>query len=417
MAIQRYTRAGAGTKDGSSWDNTKAFEAITGNLGSAAPDDSFLIGFDRDREDPVFWTDTPIRLDRSGEEDAPIRIAAGYISQPDNVQPSGMRINFRRSGDGPLRLAQPALRGPMFILLKGGASNIEVAGFGFFGAPVDGFISFGEDEDGSETFSDIAISSLSGTFAGRVLESGEQAVVNRLRVEGCDALGLVRGFASFYDLSDSVFRNLHLDAGGVDGGGVSTSQLFHIRKGTNVRFENIWMKGGVNGLATADRQSDYIQGDGIVCEEETTGFVFRNCHAEGMGDGGYDLKSSAFLMEDCSAHGCKKGVRIWSHTQNVLRRCAFTNPVSIASQPQSVWCAGTADLFDCRLQAGSGTSIFRFAKGEGGDPVIRMHGGEITTDGRAALIQGDPGTLELDGVRVNGELRSETIVSTGGPVR
>ena len=98
MAISRYTKAGAGAKDGSSWTDAKAFDSITGNVGSASPGDIFLVGFDRDRDDPVFWSGTPIRLDRSGERESPIRIAAGYISQPDNVQPSGMRVHFRRSG-------------------------------------------------------------------------------------------------------------------------------------------------------------------------------------------------------------------------------------------------------------------------------------------------------------------------------
>jgi hypothetical protein len=416
MAIYRFTKSGAGTMDGSDWPDALAFDAITGYVGLAMPGDAFLVGFDRDREDPVFWSGTPIPLDRSGEPDFPIRIAAGYISQPDNVQPSGMRVNFRRSGLGQLRRTNPDIGGAALILLRNGASNVQLSGFGFAGASGDGLIGFG-DADSGGPFSDIRISGLSGTYAGRVIESHERARIGRLIVEDCDAYGLVRGFARFFELSNSVLRNLHLDAGGVDGGGSATTQLIRVVKGDNVLFEHIWLGDAVNGLATEERGSDYVQGDGIVCEEETSGFVFRDCHARGMGDGGFDLKTQNVLMEDCSTTGCKNGARIWSRSSNVLRRCSFTNPISLRELSSSIQCRGTAELIDCRLHAGSEAGIIRFTKGDGDGPKVSMHGGEILMEEGALLIQGDAGTLELDGVKVNGETRTDTIVSTGGPVR
>jgi len=311
----------------------------------------------------------------------------------------------------------PDTRGPPFMQLRDGASQLEISGFGFYGASRDGFVGIGNDDETPGTFRNLEIRDLSGSFAGRVIEARELVAVEGLVIEDCDALGLVRGFARFHDLSNARFYNLHLDAGRVDGGGESVCQLIQIVRGRNVAFENIWMSNAVNGLEASDRGSDYVQGDGIVTERETVGFEFRNCHARGMGDGGFDLKSVGFLMEDCSATGCKKGVRIWSRADNVLRRCSFTNPRTIGEQASSVWCTGTAQLIDCRLQAGRDSAIVRFTAGDAGMPELTIRGGEIRLDEGAALIQGEAGTLVLDQVLVNGSLRSETIAPRGGAVR
>lgn len=417
MTVYRYTRHGSGIRTGKSWPDARPVDAAATDLGIARAGDSFLFGFDRNHEDPVFWSDTILPLARSGAPNAPIAVSAGYISQPDNVQPSGMQVNFRLSGEPVLKRAWIDIKGPPFLELTDSASNIQIRGFGFSGAPKNGFICFGHSDELAETFSDIGIKLISGTMAGRVIETREHASVRNLVIEDCDAMGLVRGFARFHALSDSVIRNTHLQSGGVDGGGTDVAQMIHVLKGSHVRFENIWLNGAVNGLQAASRGSHYTQGDGIVTEADTSDFVLRNCHASGMGDGGFDLKTSNFRLEDCSAHGCKLGVRVWSHTGNQIHRCSFTQPTSVGGQAAAIWCGGSADVVDCRFQAGSDTSVFRFGHSEGGSPHLRLHGGEITMEHGAALIQGVAGTLELHDVVVNGDLRSSVVTSNGGPVR
>lgn len=421
MTITRYTRNGEGARAGASWADAKAIASLQEDVRLGLAGDEFLLGFDRNREDPVFWSETGLTIDRSGSDTAPLTIKAGYIGHPDDVQPveSASRERFfRRSGYAAKTPASPGITGDPFIVLDNNASFVQLSGFACFGAPAAGFIRIGQSQ-AVLRHTDIGIRNLNVTRAGRAVETSPNATVERLLIEDCTGSELVRGFARFRSVSDSVFRNLFLDAGNFDGGGVNVGQLIHVEAGRNLLFENIWLRTAVNGLDAQERgSSSYVQGDGIVSEEQTQDFVFRNCHAFGMGDGGFDLKTVNVLFEDGSAHACKKGLRIWSRGENLIRRSRITGPRKTGGDRGScIWCGGKVDLLDTSLQAGSGAAIFAFGESTSQLPLIRMFGGEIRMDGDAALAVEQPGILELHEVVVNGTVRTETINSPGGAVR
>lgn len=418
MTLALYSKSGAGIQSGISWADAKPLSYLAIDIRSAVAGDEFLVGFDRNREDPVFWSGTGLTIDRSGSEDAPLSVKAGYISHADDVQVLEVGSSdcfFRRSGYSGKPAAEPNISGDPYVVLNNDASFVHLSGFACFGAPASGLIRIGEGQ-AALTHTDISIRNLNVTRAGRAIESSPNCTVERLIVEDCTGSEIVRGFARFRSVSNSVFRNLVLDGGNMDGGGVNVCQFIHAEAGHDLLFENVWMRNAVNGLAADERgSSSYVQGDGIVCEEATRAIIFRNCHAAGMGDGGFDLKTDGFLFEHGSAHGCKKGMRVWSRGDNRIVRSHFGGPRKTGGDRGScIWCAGTADLLDCSFQAGPDAAIFAFGESTSELPRIRVFGGEIRTEGGAALLIEQPGILELHDVAVNGTIRNEIITSQGG---
>src|ERR1044072_3553438 len=99
MAILRYTKAGAGRRQGDQWSDARALPALGDDLQHAKPGDVFLIGFDRDREDPVFQDGDTLVVRASGEAANPIRIEVGYIGHVEDVHPArgpGRRLFFKK---------------------------------------------------------------------------------------------------------------------------------------------------------------------------------------------------------------------------------------------------------------------------------------------------------------------------------
>jgi len=415
MPIFRFTKSGSAGEDQGPWQGAKPIEIADKYLQRARPGDAYYFGFDRNREDPFFWSRTLFSLKRSGEPGRPILAEAGFMTHEGGVQLAplpGGSVFFRQSGHRWAGKARPDTDGQPFLTVQESASHLRIAGFTFVGAPASGFILFGNGGR-KGTFSNVLIQHLSATQVGRVVETMSDVHLDSLIVRDCDAYEIVRGFGRFRSISNSRFENLHLDAAGVDGGGERVCQILAFSSGSNVQFENVTTKNAVNALDAEKRGSDYVQGDGIVCERETSDFVFRNCHSVGMGDGGFDIKTNGFLMEHSSARGCKYGLRIWAQADNTVRYCAFENPRTYGDvMGASVWVGGRADIVDSRLQAGPGTSAFRFWETEG-TPHVRMFGGQIDLDSDAELAMGS-GTLELHDVAVNGELRNETVQSSDG---
>jgi hypothetical protein len=240
-------------------------------------------------------------------------------------------------------------------------------------------------------------------------------MLENLTVSDCRVVGIVRGFARFHNISESTLRDLNLDAAKMDGGRKNVCQLIAVAAGDNLVFENLTLSNAFNQPPPPKegKKLGYVQGDGIVCERKTNNVTIRNCRATGMGDGGFDLKTTNVTMEDCSTDSCKFGARIWAEGNNVIRRCDFRNPVSRNdTQGACIQAGGTLEIVDTKLQAGPGTvAIALSQKKNGKPPMVVMRGGSIDLEGSGAIAHANAnGVLELEDVLVNGVKTTRRLV-------
>lgn len=412
MTTIRYTKSGSGQADGSRWSDARPLATLDQDLRRAAPADNFLLGFDRDREDPVFWSQTGLALSRTGAAQRPIRIAVGYLGHQDDVQPidpQSISTCFINSAVSPLKRSGPVMTGKPYIALSNAAGFVDLAGFMVRGAPNDGFIRF---EQAASSYSQVSLRGIHAQRVGRVIETQRGARLSDAVIENCSAFSVSRGFARFRSIERSSLRNLVIDGGGLDGAGENVCQMLAFEAGSQVTLESVFLNNAVNMNGAGDgRRTIYVQGDGITCERETADFHFRNCHASAMGDGGFDLKTRNFVMEDCSAMRCKFGIRVWADGPNIIRRTAVHSPRPAGpNHGACIWFAGKADLFDCDLQAGAYSAVFQSGEGGSGAPKLRLFGGSIRTEGSFPMLAGSGGGIvELNDVAVNGELRTTTL--------
>lgn len=68
----------------------------------------------------------------------------------------------------------------------------------------------------------------------------------------------------------------------------------------------------------------YRQGDGFSDEGGCSNMIYRNCYASGCTDGGWDIKSTNVLLEDCVADGNKRNFRFWG--QGTATHITSINP-------------------------------------------------------------------------------------------
>ena len=403
-SVLMITAAGAGDKDGRDWQNAMPIGALSKTLGRARPGSGYLIGFDA-ASGPVALDQGQIAIKASGDEKSPVFVQAGQIAGKHEVAAAGDDLSFFKSAR-PWSIQGVRKRGSSFFAISNGASHLRLSGFHIDGTPADGFFKFRAKQ--ATTFTDIVISGIEARNVGRVIETERGAMLRNLLVSDCRAVGIVRGFARFRDLTDATFRNLELDAANMDGGGKNVCQLIALASGENVLFENITLRNALNEPPPPKqgKEPGYVQGDGIVCERKTSNVTVRNCHASNMGDGGFDLKSTNVTMEDCTTDSCKFGARIWARGDNVIRRCDFRNPVSRNdTMGACIQTGGTLEILDTKLQAGPGTVAVSLSyKKDQKPPLAVMRGGSIETsgDGAVAHCNGD-GVLEVYDVTINGK--------------
>jgi hypothetical protein len=132
-----------------------------------------------------------------------------------------------------------------------------------------------------------------------------------------------------------------------------------------------------------------------------------------MGDAAFDLKTTNATIEDSGSDDCKYGARIWSDSNNVIRRCDFRNPRSSGKiKGACIESSGRLEIVDTKLQAGPGAVAIKLQPSKKGpDPVVHMRGGSIQLDGDAELtLSNGAGVLELHQVSVNGVLTDHRYV-------
>jgi Right handed beta helix region len=405
-SIKLFTALGAGDQDGRDWQNAMPIGTLAKALQSARPGSGFLIGFDLAGGEPTALDKGQIRIKVSGDKDSPLFVQAGPIAGEQGIGAASPDTTAFFRSTRPWSLDDFGQRGgSSYFALETGASHLRLSGFRVEGVPADGFFKFRAKQ--ATTFDDIVISGINARNVGRVIETERGAMLQNVTVADCRAVGIVRGFARFRHLSDSTLRNLDLDAANMDGGGKNVCQLIALTAGENVLFENVILRNAVNQPPPPKegKEPGYVQGDGIVCERQTRNIIIRNCQASGMGDGGFDLKTTNVTIEDSSANSCKYGVRIWAEGDNVIRRCDFRNPKSDAgSEGACIQVGGTLEIIDTKLHAGPGTAAvtLRYHKDRKA-PFVRMQGGSIETEGDGAVVRANgAGVLELHNVTVNG---------------
>jgi hypothetical protein len=403
----------AGEADGRDWENAASFRDFSRLAAQAAPGQQFWLGVPANRQ-PMEWSGQQVLLNAGGTPDAPLQVRIGLaagrgeIALPDALQdPPVFRMTGNETGPG----ERPDVGGDPFFVLGPACSNLHVSGPNYDRSPGKGF--FNLDADGLLT--NLAFDTIHARTAGRVIEAREGTRVDGLLVAQCSALGLIRGFARFRDLSNAEFRDLDLDADHLDGGGNLVCQILKVNRGENLTFRRVRLANAVNRLGAEERGSSYIQGDGIVLEEETRAVLIEDCHAEGMGDGGFDLKSEGLRMTGCTTLRCKYGVRVWSHDPgNLLEGCSLREPVQWPrNQGSCLWLAGTLTARDCLFASAEDMSPIRFGSGpdDGApEPTLRLEGGEVLFLQDADMVTGEAGTLLLENVAING-------VATSGAFR
>ena len=407
-SIQRFTSEGGGSRDGTSWQHAMAVDRLESALASAEPGSNYVIGFDPHSPAPVTWKRTLVHVRNSGEAGKPIEITAGYLDAGGNIAAAPQDAPFFFQGlnnwTPALAVSRDAPRGAM--IFSGDVSHVVLSGFRVEGAGFDGFVKFGTTRTSLDNFEDIAIRNIAAHNVGRVIESTKAAKLKNITIENCEVRGAVRGFARFWNISDSTLRNLVLDADHIDGGKGNPCQLIGVFSGSNVTFENVTLKNAINAAGVG-----YTEGDGIVCERGTSNFVIRGCHASGMGDGGFDAKTTDLTIEDSTAEDCKYGARIWSQSNNVVRRCAFKSRASaLPSDSGCMQVGGRATVTDTTLEVAPGTCAFHLPQlKDGNPPHVQMIGGSIhLADGARLLVGEGNALLELKGVSVNGVTKDGT---------
>jgi hypothetical protein len=410
-------RAGAG--DGSGWPDAAPVRQARRLTASAVPGQDYLVGIDHAHQ-PAEWSGQQMPWDAGGTADAPLTLRFGLVTEDGAFETRTSYAEgplLRMTGNETSPGERPDVGGAPFIVLGPRSSNLHVTGPTYDRSSGKGF--FNLDADGPLT--NLAFSDIHARLAGRVIETEHGTAITGLLAERCSALGLIRGFARFRELSEAEFRDMDLDADFIDGGGGAVCQILKVDRGTDLTFRGIRLAKAVNSLGAEERGSRYIQGDGIVLEEETARVRIDDCHASDMGDGGFDLKSEGVHMTNCTATRCKLGIRIWSHhPSNLIEACTVTEPVRRPHNDGScLWVAGTLTVRNCMLHSADDMSPIRFGSGQEGTPEgrIKVEGGEITFAERAGLAVGSAGEIELENVLVNGTETSGRFRWTGWRLR
>ena len=394
-----------GDADGSSWQNSASFRDLSRLAAQATQGQYFLLGV-KDDERPIEWSGQQVRLNAGGTDEAPLSLSLGSITATGDFELATSLQDpapFSMTGNETGPEERPDVGGDPFMVLGPQCSNLKINGPRYDRSGGRGF--FRLDTDG--LLSNLVFSGVHARTAGRVIESTDGTLVEGLLVEDCSAIGLIRGFARFRDLSNAEFRDLDLDADFLDGGGNAVCQIIKVNRGQDLTFRRLRLANAVNILGAEERGSSYIQGDGLVLEEGTRAVLIEDCHAIGMGDGGFDLKSNGVNMRNCSTVRCKYGIRIWSHdSTNLLENCSMKEPISWPRNAGScLWVGGTLTARDCLLESAGDMSPIRFGSvpdDNAPDPTLRVEGGEIVFSEGAGLIVGEAGTIILEKVLVNG---------------
>ena len=145
-----------------------------------------------------------------------------------------------------------------------------------------------------------------------------------LRVRGAKASNLERSFARIrYDSHDGVIEDV--SASGMLTTGVTDLPVGIAFDGTahDFRVERCSMR----GFQWQRKARQYWNGDGFSTERGNARMLFRQCAAWDNSDGGFDLKSTETLLDDCVSGRNARNFRLWSSIR--ATRLTSLDPVKI----------------------------------------------------------------------------------------
>lgn len=145
-----------------------------------------------------------------------------------------------------------------------------------------------------------------------------------LRVRGARASGLRRSFARIrYASHDGVIQDVTASGTLTTGAhdlpvGISFADTAH-----DFRLERCTMR----GFCWKRGERKYWNGDGFSTERGNARILFRQCAAWDNSDGGFDLKSTDTLLDDCISGRNARNFRLWSSIR--ATRLTSVNPRKI----------------------------------------------------------------------------------------
>lgn len=364
------TPDGAGTKDGSSWENALAYSASPTSLQEAwdrlQPGDTCLLG-------PGAYEARTLNLHANGTDAAGRRTLRGVIT--DGKRPVFTGTWSKQAPDKGIVLFQIATGATWWAIENIGIRNC-LAGVA---TQSPGRVAHGR-------LSNLAMEEVR---EGVILIGGATATqpelgTHDLAIEDCSIVHYTkRGFRFRDGCYDIRLERCLADAGGKDWAVEAFHMGYSIAGGGNdsgvsdhdltfvdcITRNNYWDTG----------EGRYWQGDGFCAERATYNLTFIGCESYDNGDGGWDVKSANPLLIGCIAMRNKKNFRFWADEPGVLLvRCvgAYAFKRGGNSEATGIWVGGKTRAIRCSFV-------------ENGDSIV-MNDYKVTAERRARMA------LDLD---------------------
>ena len=323
--------AGAGSKDGSSWQNA---------LGAA---DGIQAGWDKLAPGQTLWLGSgdygAAKLTiRSGGEAGRLKTLAGRDT-------GGGAPVFTSDFDK----NRPDKTGATFVTLSDGADywaiqNIAIQSYrigiasgegGHVGARVRNF--------------DVTDCREGISLQGGGTAQNPDAASHDIKISGCDFTGYTkRGIRLRNGNYNFQITNCVADAGGKAYATEPFQMGFNVIGGDEAKAgqaagaddHDITFTGCIAMNSYHDTGKKYWNGDGFVAERGVKNLTFKNCAAFDNTDGGWDTKAENVILENCVALGNKRNYRFWGTTKLINCLSAYSIKPGGSGGDIGLWAAG-----------------------------------------------------------------------------
>jgi hypothetical protein len=153
----------------------------------------------------------------------------------------------------------------------------------------------------------------------------DSSAVSNLKILNFSGRGFSKKAIRFHGRSSGwLVENCELDSGQQYGDNFAVGIECHDTA------HDLLISGGYTANSLDQRpQEKYWNGDGVATERGNRNIIIRDHRSFGNSDGGYDLKSEATELINCTSEGNKRNYRIWGGSQNSpvrLQGCRSLQP-------------------------------------------------------------------------------------------